>query len=121
LERVSTGDLLRGHPELVAPKYEAIARAQAEGRIVPDLRPDEVYALVIALAGTWSPSSATYTAAAADDEPGHERRRQALRSVVARALVPESAPAAGQAPAGTPRVTRRNSSFSASGDPVSTV
>lgn len=88
LERVPTGDLLSGHTQLVAPKYEAIARAQAEGRIVPDLRPDEVYALVIALAGTWSPISATYTAAAGDDEADHERRRRALRSVVGRALVP---------------------------------
>lgn len=88
LERVPTGDLLSGHTELVAPKYEAIARAQAEGRIVPDLSPDEVYALVIALAGTWSPISATYTAAAGDDEADHDRRRQALRSVVGRALVP---------------------------------
>lgn len=88
LERVPTGDLLHGHPELVAPKHEAIARAQAEGRIVADLRPDEVYALVIALAGTWSPISATYTAAAADDESDHDRRRRALRSVIERSLVP---------------------------------
>lgn len=88
LERVSAGDLLRGHPELVAPKYEAVTRAQAEGRIVADLRPEEVYALVIALAGTWSPISATFAAAAADDGADHDRRRQALRAVVARALVP---------------------------------
>lgn len=88
LERTPAGDLLHGSPGLVAPKYEAIAVAQAAGRIVPDLRPDEVYALIIALAGTWSPISATYTAAASDDESDHERRRQVLRSVVARALVP---------------------------------
>lgn len=88
LERVPTGDLLGGHADLVAPKHEAIARAQAEGRIVPDLRPDEVYALVIALAGTWSPISATSTAAAGDDPADHDRRRRALRSAVARALVP---------------------------------
>jgi hypothetical protein len=47
-----------------------------------------VYALIIALAGTWSPISATYTAVADDDEADHDRRRQVLRSVVARALVP---------------------------------
>lgn len=88
LERTPAGDLLQDRPELVAPKYEAIAAAQAAGRIVGDLRPEEVYALIIALAGTWSPISATYTAVAGDDESGHERRRQVLRSVVARALVP---------------------------------
>jgi hypothetical protein len=47
-----------------------------------------VDALIIALAGTWSPVSATFTASTADDEADHERRRAALRRVVARALVP---------------------------------
>ena len=88
LERVPTGPLLSGHPELVAPKYEAVVRAQAAGRIVPDLDPGDVYALVIALAGTWSPISATYAAAAGDAAAEHDRRRRALRSVVARALEP---------------------------------
>ncbi len=88
LERVPAGDVLAGHEELARPKYDAIARAQREGRIVSGIRPDEVYALVIALAGTWSPVSATFTASAADDPADHERRRAALRLVVARALVP---------------------------------
>ncbi|MGX5657077.1 TetR family transcriptional regulator [Geodermatophilus nigrescens] len=88
LERVPAGDLLAGHAELARPKHEAIARAQAEGRIVGGIRPDEVYSIVIALAGTWSPVSGTYTASAAEDEAEHERRRAALRLVVRRALVP---------------------------------
>jgi len=88
LERVPTGPLLVGRSELSEPKFAAIARAQADGRILAGVRPDEVYSLVIALAGTWSPVSATLTAAAGDDEADHERRRAALRSVVARALVP---------------------------------
>ena len=87
LERVPAGDLLKGHPGLADAKHEAIARAQAEGRIVGGIRPDEAYALVIALAGTWSPVSATYTASSEDGEAEHERRRAVLREVVARALV----------------------------------
>lgn len=88
LERVPTGDLLAAHPGRADPKHEAIARAQEEGHIVGGIRPDEVYALVIAIAGTWSPVSGTFTASDTDDEDDHERRRAVLRDVVARALVP---------------------------------
>ena len=45
-------------------------------------------ALIIALAGTWSPVSGTFTASLEDDTAEHARRRQVLRDVVARALVP---------------------------------
>lgn len=55
---------------------------------MPGLRPDEVFRLVIALAGVWSPVSLTWTASAAEAEAEHERRRDALRLVVRRALVP---------------------------------
>ena len=89
LERVPAGPLLAAHPGLADPKHEAIARAQAEGRIVAGIRPDEVYALLIALAGTWSPVSATFTASTDDPEADHERRREVLRQVVERALVPQ--------------------------------
>ncbi len=88
LERVPSGDLLKGHQELARPKYDAIALAQGEGRIVGGIRPDEVYSLVIALAGTWSPASGTYAASASEDRADHERRRAALRLVVERALSP---------------------------------
>lgn len=87
LERVPEGALLLGHDDLVQPKYDAIARAQLDGQIVRDIRPEEVYALVIALAGTWSPVSGTYTASAVHDVADHERRRAALRLAVQRALV----------------------------------
>ena len=89
LERVPTGELLAEHPGHGDDKHAAIARAQAAGRIVAGIRPDEVYALVIALAGTWSPISATFTASDAGGEQAHDRRRSTLRSVVSRALVPE--------------------------------
>lgn len=64
---------------------------QVEGRIVAGIRPDEVYALIIALAGTWSPVSATFTATQDDPAAYHERRRAALRGAVARALAPQDA------------------------------
>lgn len=87
LERVPTGDLLVAHPGRADPKHAAIARAQEEGRIVGGIRPEEVYALIIAIAGTWSPVSATFTASSADAEADHVRRRLVLRDLVARALV----------------------------------
>ena len=90
LERVPIGELLVSHPGLADEKHRAVARAQAEGLIVGGIRPDEVYAMVIALAGTWSPVSATFTASAEDAPAEHRRRRAALRGVVARALVPEA-------------------------------
>jgi len=91
LERTPTGALLAAHPHLTQDKYEAIAQAQAGGHVATGLSPDDVYALVIALAGTWSPASATYTASTADSRADHTRRRAALRNVVKRALGPAGA------------------------------
>ena len=87
LERVPAGELLAGHPGLTRPKFDEIARAQREGTITAGIAPEDVYALVIALAGTWSPISATYTASRDDQEADHERRREVLRQVVRRALM----------------------------------
>jgi len=95
LERVPTGELLAAHPGHGDRHAEALARAQAEGRVVGGIRPEEVYALLIALAGTWSPVSATFTATSADAEAEHDRRRTVLREVVSRALVPPPAGRAG--------------------------
>lgn len=88
LERVPRGDLLAGHPGRWADKLDAIAQAQAEGRIVDDIPPAEVYALLIAIAGTWSPISATMTASSDESADQHARRRATLRALVTRGLVP---------------------------------
>lgn len=88
LERVPTGALLGAHPGLTAGKLDVIAHAQAQGRVVAGILPEDVYAVVIALAGTWSPASATFTASPDDGDADHHRRRTALREVVRRALVP---------------------------------
>ncbi len=88
LERVPTGDLLAAHPGLSDDKHDAIAKAQVDGLIVAGIAPHDVYAMVIALAGSWSPLSATTTATSADPDDDHDSRRRALRGVVHRALVP---------------------------------
>jgi len=92
LERVPSGELLAAHPGHSDGKLEAIAATQAAGRIVADIRPDEVYSLVIALAGTWSPISATFTAAPEDPPADHARRRAALHAVVNRSLMAHDGP-----------------------------
>lgn len=88
LERAPAGDLLAGHGALTDPKRAALAQAQRDSLVVDGIAPDDVYAMVIGLAGSWSPLSGTVTAAPADDEADHDRRRAALRKTVARALVP---------------------------------
>lgn len=88
LERVPMGDLLAAFPGRATEKLAAVAKAQAEGRIVDDLAPADVYATIIAMAGIWSPVSATFTASRRDADDGHEARRTALRALVQRALVP---------------------------------
>lgn len=90
LERAPEGDLLARHPGLWTDKLEAIERAQAEGLIVSGPSPADIYALVISIAGTWSPISATFTASASDPAADHRRRRKAIRAVVGRALVAET-------------------------------
>jgi AcrR family transcriptional regulator len=69
------------------PKLEAIARAQAAGHVRPG-DPAELFALVLAMACTWSPASAFYTATAADPAAEHDRRRALLRDCVRRAVEP---------------------------------
>ncbi|VXC34935.1 TetR family transcriptional regulator [Nocardioides sp. AX2bis] len=88
LERVPVGDLLAGHGALTEPKRAALEQAQHDGLVVDGIAPGDVYAMVIGIAGSWSPLSGTVTAAPGDDEADHDRRRTALRHTVARALVP---------------------------------
>lgn len=90
MERVPTGNLLNGYETLSQPKFDAIACAQTQGLIIAGVCPEEIYSLVIALAGTWSPVSGTYTASVKDDQLDHDRRRKALHLTVQRAFVPPS-------------------------------
>lgn len=86
LERVPVGDLLAGHGALTEPKRLALEQAQRDGLVVDEMSADLVYAMVIGLAGSWSPLSGTLTAAADDDQDAHDRRRAALHAAVGRAF-----------------------------------
>lgn len=88
LERVPTGELLAAHPGISDDKHDAIQAAQSQGLVVAGIAPPDVYAVLIALAGTWSPISATFTATTDEPDGEHDRRKEVLRAVVRRALVP---------------------------------
>ncbi|WP_425349239.1 hypothetical protein [Friedmanniella luteola] len=63
-----------------------VAAAQRSGVLVADLEPVDLWALLIALAGTWAQASITWTATPDVPEVDHERRRRALAATVRRAL-----------------------------------
>jgi hypothetical protein len=85
LERRPTGRLTDSPDD--KPKLEAIARAQAAGRVRPG-DPADLFAMVLAMACTWSPASGFYTATADEPASEHERRRSLLRDCVLRAVTP---------------------------------
>jgi AcrR family transcriptional regulator len=85
LERRPVGRLTDNSDD--KPKLDAIARAQAAGRVRPG-SPFDLFALVLAMACTWSASSSFYTATADDPAPDQDRRRGLLRESVQRAVAP---------------------------------
>lgn len=87
LERVPAGDLLASVEDQVDYKLRAIADAQGEGLIDPEIKPSEVFSLVTAIAMTWSPVNVTYAASRDDEESEHARRRSVIAEVVSRSLV----------------------------------
>lgn len=84
LERRPTGRLSDSDH---APKIEAIARAQAAGR-VRAADPADLMAVVVAMACAWSPVSGLHVATADEPAAEHARRRALLRDCVARAVAP---------------------------------
>ena len=68
-------------------KLEAIAKAQAAGRIRAG-DPHDLLTLVIAMSCAWGPTSTIYTATADEDASAHERRRAFLRESVERVIAP---------------------------------
>lgn len=91
LERVPSGDLFAGlnenHDER---KLRAITDAQSNGIIHPDLDPNDVHSLVIALSMTWSPLSMHIAATSTEDPRIHIRRKRALAQAVKFAFAPQS-------------------------------
>ncbi|WNV84015.1 TetR family transcriptional regulator [Umezawaea sp. Da 62-37] len=59
-------------------KVDAIARAQADGKVAANRSPEVVLALVFALAGTWGPASPS----AIPSDDGDAARREAVVEVV---------------------------------------
>ncbi|MGJ6969265.1 TetR family transcriptional regulator [Streptosporangium sp. G11] len=96
LERTPAGHLFSEADE--TPKIQAIARAQATGRIDPALPAADVHAMVISMAMTWSPGSLTYTATTADPDGDHDRRRASLAAAVRHAFTPGRATGDGPPP-----------------------
>lgn len=90
LERRSTGHLTVDADSLDEAKLRAIEASQKSGHIDPWFEPFDVLTTVIAMSMTWSPASATFTATRDDDIEDHERRREVLRRIVARAFAPAS-------------------------------
>jgi AcrR family transcriptional regulator len=85
LERRSVGRLSDASDD--EQKLAAITAAQATGRLRPG-DPASLFALVLAMACTWSPASAFYAATADEPASAHEARRALLRDCVQRAVTP---------------------------------
>jgi AcrR family transcriptional regulator len=85
LERRPVGRLSDASDDKV--KLEAIARAQAAGRVRRG-DPSDLFALILAMACTWSPAGVYYTATAGEPASDHERRRALLRACVEHAVAP---------------------------------
>ena len=86
LERIPTGNLfgeLAHHDEA---NHRAIADAQAAGILVDDLAPEDLWALLISLAGTWAQAAVVHAADAGEDPADNTRRRDALAATVRRAF-----------------------------------
>ncbi|GAA1703994.1 TetR family transcriptional regulator [Streptomyces yatensis] len=86
LEGVATDNLVTESSATVATKLQAIADAQREGRVTDSMDPQDVLALVLAMALTWSASGLSATAAPDDPPAAHDRRKQALSRAVSGAF-----------------------------------
>jgi AcrR family transcriptional regulator len=82
LERRPAGVLFGDGEPVDQGKLQAIADAQAAGRVTSAMAPEDVHSLVIAMAATWSATSITTAADRDDSDAVHDRRRQALADAV---------------------------------------
>lgn len=86
LERTPTGGLfgeLAHHDEA---NLRALSDAQSAGILVDDVGPEELWALLISLAGTWAQAAIVHAANTTEEPQLHERRKQALASTTRRAF-----------------------------------
>lgn len=87
LERRPSGRLADETAPFDRIKHDAIAEAQAAGKI-REGDPDDLKTLVIGMSMSWSPVSNVYAATRDDPEDDHARRRDLLRDAVARVTAP---------------------------------
>ncbi|AUA13000.1 TetR family transcriptional regulator [Streptomyces sp. SID8382] len=85
LEGVVTDNQVTESPAVVV-KLQAIAEAQRDGRVAASIEPQDVLALVLAMALTWSAVGPSATAASDDPPAAHDRRKQALSQAVSGAF-----------------------------------
>ncbi|QJY47665.1 TetR family transcriptional regulator [Pseudonocardia broussonetiae] len=86
LERTPTGPLFGHVPDHDAELVMRITAAQGMGVLVDDVDPADLWAMLVALAGTWAQGAIVHTARRDDDAAEHERRRAALSATVRRAF-----------------------------------
>jgi AcrR family transcriptional regulator len=86
LERTPTGDLFGHVPDHDVDVLRALAAAQAAGVLVDDIAASDLWAMLIALAGTWAQAAIVHTASADQDRSEHDRRRAALAVTTRRAF-----------------------------------
>lgn len=86
LERLEAGYLFAGHEDRDREHLGQIREAQRSGVVRPDLEPGDVWSILIATAATWAQNSIISVATGADAAAEHDRRRQAVRDVVADGL-----------------------------------
>ena len=86
LERTPTGELFGHVPDHDVDNLRALADAQAAGVLVDDVAPADLWAMLIALAGTWAQAAIVHTASAEQAPAEHDRRRAALALTTRRAF-----------------------------------
>jgi AcrR family transcriptional regulator len=86
LERTPTGDLFAHLPHHADEVHAALLDAQRDGVVVDDLAPEDIWPMLIALAGTWAQAAIVHTADPAEPLKVHQRRRRVLRTTVRRAF-----------------------------------
>ena len=88
LERTPTGNLFGELAHYDDDNLRLIGEAQAAGTLVADVEPRDLWALLIALAGTWAQAAIVHTADPSEPRSVHNRRRRALERTVRRAFCP---------------------------------
>lgn len=86
LERTPTGELFAHLPHHDDEVHAALIDAQRDGVVVDDLDPQDIWPMLIALAGTWAQAAIVHTADPSEPRSVHNRRRRALERTVRRAF-----------------------------------